>query len=69
MTGTTCITARALAAGVHVAWGLATHAFASEQPSSAGRGFGFVYDPAQVTLVGTVKGSSPSHRGQSGRAA
>jgi hypothetical protein len=35
---------------------LSAHASASEKATSAGRGFGFVYDPArEVTLVGTVK--------------
>lgn len=58
MTGTTHRTARALAcvAACMLFAALSAHASASEDATSAGRGLGFVYDPArEVTLVGTVK--------------
>jgi hypothetical protein len=58
MTGTTHRTARALACVAVCMFlaALSAHASASEKATSAGRGFGFVYDPArEVTLVGTVK--------------
>lgn len=58
MTGITHRTARALAcvAACMLLAALTAHASASEEATTAGRGFGFVYDPArEVTLVGTVK--------------
>jgi len=58
MTRTTHRTARALAcvAACMFLAVLSAHASASEEPSSVGRGFGFVYDPThEVTLVGTVQ--------------
>jgi len=58
MTGTTHGTARALAcvAACMLLAALPAQASAPEEAASAGRGFGFVYDPArEVTLVGTVK--------------
>jgi hypothetical protein len=58
MTGTTHRTARALAcvAVCMLLAALSAPASASEEATSAGRGFGFVYEPArEVTLVGTVK--------------
>jgi hypothetical protein len=58
MTRTTHRTTRALAcvaACVFLAV-LSAHTAASEESSSAGRGFGFVYDPTrEVALVGTVQ--------------
>ena len=64
MTGTTQRTARALAcvAACMLLAALPAHASASEEATSAGRGFGFVYDPArEVTLVGTVKEFDTHH--------
>ena len=58
MTRTTHRTARALAcvAACMFLAVLSAHASASEESSSVGRGFGFVYDPThEVTLVGTVQ--------------
>jgi len=58
MTGTTHRTARALAcvAACMLLAALSAHASASEEATSAGRGLGFVYEPArEVTLVGTLK--------------
>ncbi len=56
MTGTTHRTARALACVAACMLLAALSAHASEEATSAGRGFGFVYDPArEVTLVGTLK--------------
>ena len=58
MSGTTHRSARALAcvAACMLIAILSAHAFASEEATSAGRGLGFVYDPArEVTIVGTVK--------------
>lgn len=58
MTRTTHRTARALAcvAACMLLAALSAHASAPEEATSAGRGFGFIYDPArEVTLVGTVK--------------
>jgi len=65
MTGTTHRTARALAsvAACILLAALSAHASASEEAPSAGRGFGFVYDPArEVTLVGTVKEFVTHHK-------
>ncbi|HSZ63029.1 MAG TPA: hypothetical protein VK828_14595 [Terriglobales bacterium] len=64
MTRTTHRTARALAcvASCMLLAVLFAQASASEETTSAGRGFGFVYDPAhEVTLVGTVKAFVTHH--------
>ncbi|MGD0471521.1 MAG: hypothetical protein ABSA54_24360 [Terriglobales bacterium] len=58
MTRTTHRTTRALAcvAACMFLTVLSAHASASEESSSVGRGFGFVYNPShEVTLVGTVQ--------------
>lgn len=58
MTGTTRRTIRALACVAVCMFlaALSAHASTSEEATSAGRGFGFVYDTAhEVTLIGTVK--------------
>jgi len=58
MTGTTHRTARVLAcvAACMILAALSARASASDEATPAGRGFGFVYDPArEVTLVGNVK--------------